>query len=32
MRQNIFKPNKEKYGKVLNVGGFWPHTWGWGGE
>jgi hypothetical protein len=31
IRQTFFKPNKEKYGKVLNLVGFWPHTWGWGG-
>jgi hypothetical protein len=23
IRQTFFKPNNEKYGKVLNLGGFW---------
>jgi hypothetical protein len=26
IRQDFFKPTNEKYGKVLNLGGFWPPT------
>jgi hypothetical protein len=24
IRQTFFKPHNETYGKVLNLGGFWP--------
>jgi hypothetical protein len=26
IRQTFFKPHNEKYGKVLNLGGFWSPT------